>query len=623
MNINEENENNNIETNSNNIPLNNIDPENAKNIILISNPSKAENDNTNKRYYQNEEQDPSKNDSNNYIELFNEVIKSIDKIIFKKNEKEDNVQEYKKSTFMYNSINEEDIDYNQLSSEGYNIIYDLHSKNINITLLKDNSNNNIAQYYKSSGLILVSLEIINIYYKIYRNEIEGETKFFEWLINDNKEGENVLEIGIGIQTSPKDQIAFYKKIFEYIEKSTNKKIIYKIIQNRKDNIFLLCAKEEKLFLLLFLYDKIKQFYPSSNPLDIKNKLGLVPLHFSSYYLNREITGALLTLDCQINIEDKNGNIPLHFAVKGGDLSIVKKLLLYGSDKNKVNNNDMTPIDYANKFGNNAMKNLFTNNPIYKIDKIKDKRHDKLLFIFFVGCFILKYIFYNYFWKSYIIDIFCLLFFLYFTCRKKDYYLNPENYKINSKDITIEKLLDECDYDKNKIRRICPKCKLIKSFNMKHCMICDICVEEFDHHCFWINKCINNKIFFQFILFLIAMLIDTTVNFFLFLKEVKKFFKEKKDRNIVCYLKIIFSNIYLFIFAFGVILIIRMLSERIQGLIYSKKKMNLEENLLNKKNDDEDDNENKENKKDNNKDNNKIIIKEDNKEDDFKYKDFKI
>ena len=623
MNINEENENNNIETNSNNIPLNNIDPENAKNIILISNPSKAENDNTNKRYYQNEEQDPSKNDSNNYIELFNEVIKSIDKIIFKKNEKEDNVQEYKKSTFMYNSINEEDIDYNQLSSEGYNIIYDLHSKNINITLLKDNSNNNIAQYYKSSGLILVSLEIINIYYKIYRNEIEGETKFFEWLINDNKEGENVLEIGIGIQTSPKDQIAFYKKIFEYIEKSTNKKIIYKIIQNRKDNIFLLCAKEEKLFLLLFLYDKIKQFYPSSNPLDIKNKLGLVPLHFSSYYLNREITGALLTLDCQINIEDKNGNIPLHFAVKGGDLSIVKKLLLYGSDKNKVNNNDMTPIDYANKFGNNAMKNLFTNNPIYKIDKIKDKRHDKLLFIFFVGCFILKYIFYNYFWKSYIIDIFCLLFFLYFTCRKKDYYLNPENYKINSKDITIEKLLDECDYDKNKIRRICPKCKLIKSFNMKHCMICDICVEEFDHHCFWINKCINNKIFFQFILFLIAMLIDTTVNFFLFLKEVKKFFKEKKDRNIVCYLKIIFSNIYLFIFAFGVILIIRMLSERIQGLIYSKKKMNLEENLLNKKNDDEDDNENKEIKKDNNKDNNKIIIKEDNKEDDFKYKDFKI
>ena len=623
MNINEENENNNIETNSNNIPLNNIDPENAKNIILISNPSKAENDNTNKRYYQNEEQDPSKNDSNNYIELFNEVIKSIDKIIFKKNEKEDNVQEYKKSTFMYNSINEEDIDYNQLSSEGYNIIYDLHSKNINITLLKDNSNNNIAQYYKSSGLILVSLEIINIYYKIYRNEIEGETKFFEWLINDNKEGENVLEIGIGIQTSPKDQIAFYKKIFEYIEKSTNKKIIYKIIQNRKDNIFLLCAKEEKLFLLLFLYDKIKQFYPSSNPLDIKNKLGLVPLHFSSYYLNREITGALLTLDCKINIEDKNGNIPLHFAVKGGDLSIVKKLLLYGSDKNKVNNNDMTPIDYANKFGNNAMKNLFTNNPIYKIDKIKDKRHDKLLFIFFVGCFILKYIFYNYFWKSYIIDIFCLLFFLYFTCRKKDYYLNPENYKINSKDITIEKLLDECDYDKNKIRRICPKCKLIKSFNMKHCMICDICVEEFDHHCFWINKCINNKIFFQFILFLIAMLIDTTVNFFLFLKEVKKFFKEKKDRNIVCYLKIIFSNIYLFIFAFGVILIIRMLSERIQGLIYSKKKMNLEENLLNKKNDDEDDNENKEIKKDNNKDNNKIIIKEDNKEDDFKYKDFKI
>ena len=617
MNINDENENNNI-------PLNNIDSENAKNIILISNPSKTENDNENKRYYQNEKEGPTIND-NNYVELFNEVIKSIDKIIFKKNEKEDNElnQEYKKSTFMYNSINEEEIDYNQLSSEAYNILYDLHSKNINIALLKDNSNNNIAQYYKSSGLIFVSLEIINIYYKIYINEIEGEVNFFEWLINDNKEGENVFEIGIGIQASPKDQISFYKKIFEYIEKSTDKKIIYKIIQNRKDNIFLLCAKEEKLFLLLFLYEKIKQFYPSLNPLDIKNKLGLVPLHFSSYYLNREITEALLTLDCKINIEDKNGNIPLHFAVKGGDLSIVKKLLLYGSDKNKLNNNNMTPIDYANKYGNNAMKNLFTKNPLYKIDQIKNKRHDKLLIIFFIGCFILKYFFYNNFWKSYIIDIFCLLFLIYFICKEKDYYLNPNNYKINSKDITIEKLLEECNYDKNKIRRICPKCKLIKSFNMKHCMICDICVEEFDHHCFWINKCINNKIYIQFILFLIAMLIDITVNFFLFLKEIKKCFKEKKDRNIAYYLKIIFSNIYLFIFAFGIIMIIRMLSERIQGLIYSKKKMNLEENLLNKKNDEEDDNENKEIKKDNNKENNKIIIKEDNKEEEIEFKDLKI
>ena len=29
--------------------------------------------------------------------------------------------------------------------------------------------------------------------------------------------------------------------------------------------------------------------------------------------------------------------------------------------------------------------------------------------------------------------------------------------------------------------------LQKSYNIKHCFICDKCVEDFSHHCFWINK----------------------------------------------------------------------------------------------------------------------------------------
>lgn len=543
----------------------------------------------NKRYYQNENEDNTliKNEIN-YIDIFNDVVLSIDKIIFEKEKNEEESEEnsntfkYRKSSFMYDSINEEKIDYNHLSSELYNILFKLHSENKNIIFIKNRFDNNLSQYYLSSGLILVSIEIINIYHKIYLHEVDGEDKFFEWLINDNNEGQNLLEAGISMQATPREQISFYKHIFDLIEKSNNKKIIYKILEKRKENIFLLSVKEEKLFLLLFLYDKIKKYYPSSNPLDIKNRLGLAPLHFGCYYLNRDIVNILLTLDCKVNISDNNGNIPLHFAIRGGDLSIVKKILLYGGNRNKLNNKNLSPIDYANKYGNYSMKNLFSNKPMSRIEKIKGRKHDNLLILLFIGCFLLKFWIYHYFWKSYIFDIISFLIFIYFILLKKDYYLNP-NIKLPSKDISIENLFIECDYDKNKIKKICPKCKIIKPINMKHCMVCDLCVDEFDHHCFWINKCINNNIYMQFIIFLIVLLSDLVINFIIFIFEIKNFLKIiKTENNNLNYLKIISLLIYLFIFSFGILMISMMLFERIKAKLSSKTKLTLEENLINKK-----------------------------------------
>ena len=573
-----------------NSSINNTDNINP---ILFKSPLKLKkNCIENNRYFQTEKEEneiTSIIDEDNYISIFNEVTKSFDNIIFR-NEKE--YQKNKndiinnqpiKTSLMNNSINEEKIDYNNLSLESYNILYQIYSNKKNILLLKNQLGNNLSQYYISSGLFLVSLEIIKTYHKIYAGDKDGEQNFFDWLINDNNDCQNVLEIGVGIRADPEEQILFYKQVFELIEKANNKKVIYKILEKRKENIFILCSKEEKLFLLLFFYEKIKKYYPSSNPLDLDNKSGLTPLHFSCYYLSREITNALLTLDCKVNPIDKNGNIPLHFAVKAGDLSITKKLLLYGGNKIQINNKNLSPIDYANKYSNNAMKNLFTNNPFYKVDNIKNQKHDDLFMLFFVGCFILKFFLYkkyDYFWKYYIIDIICFLYFLYFIFKKKDYYLNSKN-KTSSKDINYEKLFIECNYDKNKIKRICPKCKLIKTSSMVHCLVCDKCVEDFDHHCAWINKCINNKVYIHFIFFLICILVDFVMNFISFIFIIIRMTKEKRDKNIFegYYIKKIFVCIYLFFFAFGIILICRIFSEKIKGKILSKKYS--EENLLNK------------------------------------------
>ena len=53
-------------------------------------------------------------------------------------------------------------------------------------------------------------------------------------------------------------------------------------------------------------------------------------------------------------------------------------------------------------------------------------------------------------------------------------------------------------------QICRKCNLLidRNLNVVHCDICNICCEEYDHHCRWIGKCIgknNNKTFGWFLL----------------------------------------------------------------------------------------------------------------------------
>lgn len=45
----------------------------------------------------------------------------------------------------------------------------------------------------------------------------------------------------------------------------------------------------------------------------------------------------------------------------------------------------------------------------------------------------------------------------------------------------------------------------------HCLVCDICVDNWDHHCFWLNTCIDANMKTKFNLFFIFLFIGAMSN----------------------------------------------------------------------------------------------------------------
>lgn len=74
---------------------------------------------------------------------------------------------------------------------------------------------------------------------------------------------------------------------------------------------------------------------------------------------------------------------------------------------------------------------------------------------------------------------------------------------------------------------CSTCKMEKPARSKHCSVCDVCVEKFDHHCIWINNCVGRANYKWFLLFLFLHII---ICWYGFIAAMMIFFGQKEDKD---------------------------------------------------------------------------------------------
>ena len=495
--------------------------------------------------------------SNNYINIFNNITKFIDGIM-------ENISKM--------------MDYKFLNEKIYEKLNEINTKQIDITLIKDNLNNILIQYYIKKDYINIELilTIVNYYSNILSN---NKNNFNKWIINDNWENLNIFELIIGKQYSLNDNIIFFNNLFNYINLN-DKSLISKILNNRNNNIFNLCVIHNNVPLLLFLFEKIKNYLPSINILDIKNNEGMTSLHLSCFYSYKNVSDNLLLLNCNINEKDKKGNTPLHYAVQGGNIKLAKKLILFGANKHIRNNEYFAPKDIAIKSPNFSMKEIFNKKMCNDYSSIKDKRRENILLIMVTIYLIIKILFFMKIYKkknnnnkkdliyiiyifSYILDAICYGFIFYpKICNKKLYKKKKDrnDYKLLNKKVKFEDIYKLYNYDLEKIDQLCPVCKIIKASNTKHCIICNKCIENWDHHCYWLNICINKETYNLFLSFIIILFLLIIFNIIVFISisfNIKIFNPNFNYLNLIIFVGIVGFILILF---YGVFSLIRQFNQ---------------------------------------------------------------
>ncbi len=287
-----------------------------------------------------------------------------------------------------------------------------------------------------------------------------------------------------------------------------------------------CAQSNKPNSLLYFYFLCrKNANLSGDKYDLiteKDKGGSTPLHWAVYSSAEDFLLFLINLNVFktieaklnfINQNDNQGNTPLHLCITSKSSRIALKLLQNGANPNIRDRKGNTPLQLAIDKNQAEIKRVIENNQscqlcMFNVPAKQIKKSKMNIICLFSSLIITNIILFcctfpialkfigdgskqNLLFFGYI--SFLLLFVVfYIILLSTDPGLRGKN---NLHD--LEKVIDE-----NKdLTKYCYKCYIEKTRTSKHCIICDNCYEDFDHHCFWINKCVAKNNYCYFLTFL--------------------------------------------------------------------------------------------------------------------------
>ena len=494
----------------------------------------------------------SKNKTYNYISNFNNLINQKERL------SENNILQQRENRRIISLIKQviQKKEDNIITKKKIKEIINTYNKNI--ILIRDDQRNTLLHIYvKANDRISVNI-IIDIYIDIFGIS----EKFYNFLFLKNINGFTVFDLSVKYE-----YISIIKILYEQLEKSEDESKIINYMEYLKNNIFNIAAENNKIYPIIFFYEKLKKFYKrkSIKLLDCKddnlNKEGMTPILYASKNGNLKLLLILIDLGADINSINDKGYTALHYAVENNDERMVKHLLIRGANKFVNDRDNINPYNLAVLLRQeNLIKILYHKNCCQKLfcgeelGKLSGKS-SMILMIFYlilnIGFklaifFRLFFVIYNIdlflllsdfkihndtniqeialndllscveencfpeviaLFSCIIIDLLLLIYFIIFKCSKPVFLPRKKN-----KEKNLSKL-----YERNE--NICIKCGIIKSSSTKHCLICDRCVENWDHHCYWLNTCISNKNFCKFKLFLYFTFIFLITNLLFYIYSV--------------------------------------------------------------------------------------------------------
>jgi len=273
-------------------------------------------------------------------------------------------------------------------------------------------------------------------------------------------------------------------------------------------------------------------------IDQSDSDGNTPLHWASFSSSFYATSYLLKWTEVINKANNNGQTPLHLAVKSalctGETKLVRLLCFNGAERDAIDISGNRAIDYVLENCPNQKHLVEAKQELIRILKEQNeciclmirvpviKLHKSFKFPILFGLFHVLLLFsmlfiniprvpyalptYQSWGKSFIMGIVLLFAFnatFFFTCLISD----PGTHKRSK-----EKLIDLLS--KVGCEDLCAVCEIIHTPTTRHCVICNQCIEHYDHHCPWINNCIGTKNHNSFLIFLIINLIQFSIYLFL-------------------------------------------------------------------------------------------------------------